>query len=99
MNGSTACNLEFGKSRISVGSLRRRPVRARRTLGDLPEWDLADLYSGMEAPELKRDIAKAIADADRFESRWKGTLAAEAERADSTAGWARRLPPMRRWRN
>ena len=23
-------------------------------LGDLPEWNLADLYSGMEAPELKR---------------------------------------------
>ncbi|TIL81543.1 MAG: oligoendopeptidase F, partial [Mesorhizobium sp.] len=52
-------------------------------LGDLPEWDLADLYSGMDAPELKRDIAKALADAISFESHWKGTLAAEAERADS----------------
>ncbi|WP_287202218.1 M3 family oligoendopeptidase [Mesorhizobium sp.] len=52
-------------------------------LGDLPEWDLADLYSGMDAPELKRDIARAAADAISFESRWKGTLAAEAERADS----------------
>lgn len=52
-------------------------------LGDLPEWDLADLYSGMDAPELKRDIAKALADAISFESRWKGTLTAEAERADS----------------
>ncbi|MER8611564.1 M3 family oligoendopeptidase [Mesorhizobium sp. M0435] len=49
-------------------------------LGDLPEWNLADLYSGMEAPELKRDIAKAAADAIAFESRWKGTLAADAGR-------------------
>ena len=52
-------------------------------LGDLPEWNLADLYSGMEAPELKRDIAKAAADAISFESRWKGTLAAEAERGSA----------------
>ena len=49
-------------------------------LGDLPEWNLADLYSGMEAPELKRDIARAAQDAVSFETRWKGTLAAEAER-------------------
>ncbi|TIP48705.1 MAG: oligoendopeptidase F, partial [Mesorhizobium sp.] len=49
-------------------------------LGDLPEWNLADLYSGMEAPELKRDIAKAASDAIAFETRWKGTLAAEAGR-------------------
>ncbi|WP_292329920.1 hypothetical protein, partial [Mesorhizobium sp.] len=40
-------------------------------LGDLPEWNLADLYSGMEAPELKRDIAKAASDAIAFETRWK----------------------------
>ncbi|CDX32011.1 Oligoendopeptidase, pepF/M3 family [Mesorhizobium sp. SOD10] len=49
-------------------------------LGDLPEWNLADLYSGMEAPELKRDIAKAASDAVAFETRWKGTLASEAGR-------------------
>ncbi|MFE0019010.1 M3 family oligoendopeptidase [Mesorhizobium sp. NPDC059054] len=49
-------------------------------LGNLPEWNLADLYPGMDAPELKRDIEKAGADAAAFESRWKGTLAAEAAR-------------------
>ena len=26
-------------------------------LGILPEWNLADLYPGMEAPEFKRDLA------------------------------------------
>lgn len=56
-------------------------------LGNLPEWNLADLYPGMDAPELKRDIAKAGADAAAFESRWKGTLAAEAARgADGKLG-------------
>ncbi|WP_379066904.1 M3 family oligoendopeptidase [Mesorhizobium sp. UC22_110] len=49
-------------------------------LGNLPEWNLADLYPGMDAPELRRDIDKAGADAIAFESRWKGTLAAEAAR-------------------
>ncbi|MCX8569785.1 MULTISPECIES: M3 family oligoendopeptidase [Hyphomicrobiales] len=49
-------------------------------LGDLPEWDLADLYAGMDAPELARDLEKASADAVAFEARWKGTLAVEAGR-------------------
>ena len=33
----------------------RRPSGAigAASLADLPEWDLADLYPGMEAPELE----------------------------------------------
>jgi oligoendopeptidase F len=27
-----------------------------KNLGDLPEWDLTDLYTGEDAPELKRDL-------------------------------------------
>ncbi len=53
---------------------------AEAGLGDLPEWNLADLYAGMDAPELGRDLDKAAADALAFEVRWKGTLAAEAAR-------------------
>ncbi|MBA8910410.1 oligoendopeptidase F [Aminobacter ciceronei] len=49
-------------------------------LGELPEWNLADLYSSMDAPELARDLEKASADAVAFEARWKGTLAIEAGR-------------------
>ncbi|MCA0279317.1 MAG: M3 family oligoendopeptidase, partial [Proteobacteria bacterium] len=52
-------------------------------LGDLPEWDLADLYAGMDAPELARDLDKASVDAVAFEARWKGTLAVEAGRGAS----------------
>ncbi|MBB6467231.1 oligoendopeptidase F [Aminobacter lissarensis] len=52
-------------------------------LGELPEWNLADLYSGMDAPELVRDLEKASADAVAFEARWKGTLAIEAGRGSA----------------
>ncbi|WP_442582325.1 M3 family oligoendopeptidase [Mesorhizobium sp. ASY16-5R] len=48
------------------------------TLGDLPEWDLGDLYPGMESPELKRDLALSADQAIAFEKRWKGTLSSEA---------------------
>jgi oligoendopeptidase F len=47
-------------------------------LGELPEWDLADLYPGMDAPELTRDLEQAASHSLTFENRWKGRLAAEA---------------------
>jgi len=47
-------------------------------LGDLPEWNLADLYAGMDSPELKRDLERVQADAVAFEEKWKGKLAEEA---------------------
>ncbi len=65
---------------------RSAPVRmpeaaaALPALGDLPEWNLADFYSGPDAPELKADIARAQAQAVEFEERWKGRLAEEAGR-------------------
>jgi oligoendopeptidase F len=44
----------------------------------LPEWNLADLYSGLNAPELKRDLTRVAEDATAFEKHWKGRLADEA---------------------
>ena len=44
-------------------------------LGDLPDWDLTDLYAGADAPELARDMAwldKACAD---FATDYEGKLA------------------------
>jgi oligoendopeptidase F len=43
-------------------------------LGDLPEWNLDDLYTGMDAPELLADLARADADAAAFADRFKGKL-------------------------
>jgi oligoendopeptidase F len=44
-------------------------------LGALPEWDLSALYAGIDAPEIKRDLARADADCNAFEERYKGKLA------------------------
>jgi oligoendopeptidase F len=43
--------------------------------GKLPEWNLADLYSGIEAPEIARDLARMDAECVAFETDYKGKLA------------------------
>jgi len=45
-------------------------------LGDLPVWDLSDLYPAPEAPELTRDLESAEADAKAFQARYQNGLAA-----------------------
>ncbi len=55
--------------------------KMKDALGSLPEWDLNDLYRGMDAPELKADIERAGSEAVAFEKRWKGKLTAEAQKA------------------
>ncbi|MGN6583206.1 MAG: M3 family oligoendopeptidase, partial [Rhizobiaceae bacterium] len=58
---------------------------SRNSLGDLPEWNLSDLYPAMDSPELARDLETVASDAAAFEKRWKGTLAREAERREKGA--------------
>lgn len=53
-------------------------------LGDLPEWNLDDLYTGLEAPELLTDLARADADAARFSQTYQGKLAGLA--SDNPSG-------------
>jgi len=48
----------------------RKPAR-------LPEWNLADLYAGIDAPEVARDLDKIDADCVAFETDFKGKLAEE----------------------
>ncbi|ARQ02592.1 M3 family oligoendopeptidase [Pseudorhodoplanes sinuspersici] len=43
-------------------------------LGPLPEWNLADLYPSIDAPEFKRDLDKAEAECIAFEKSYKGRL-------------------------
>src|SRR3984957_18754279 len=45
--------------------------------GKLPEWNLADLYSGIDAPEVARDLEKMDAECATFETDYKGKLAAQ----------------------
>jgi oligoendopeptidase F len=48
-------------------------------LGALPEWNLADLYAGIDDPQVKRDLDRAAAESVAFEEAYKGKLAALAE--------------------
>ena len=59
-------------------------------LGALPEWNLADLYAGIDDPEVKRDLDRADAESVAFEDAYKGKLAELAERAGRGARSPRR---------
>src|SRR5690606_11895788 len=67
--------------RAAAGEARAGITATDDRQDGLPEWNLADLYTGMDAPELTCDLAKVAAEAIAFESEWKGKLASEAERA------------------
>src|SRR4051794_25605846 len=54
-------------------------------LGQLPEWNLADLYHGIDDPDVKRDLDRADSYSVAFEEDFKGKLAALAERPDAGA--------------
>jgi len=43
--------------------------------GKLPEWNLSDLYAGIDAPEVARDLEKMAAECVAFETDYKGKLA------------------------
>ena len=49
-------------------------------LGDLPGWNLADLYPSQGSPEFQGDMKKAEAGARAFEAKWKGKLDAATEK-------------------
>jgi oligoendopeptidase F len=48
--------------------------KGHNQFGDLPVWNLSDLYPGNDAAELKADLAKAQAEAKAFEAEYKGKL-------------------------
>ncbi|MCE8507746.1 M3 family oligoendopeptidase [Ruegeria pomeroyi] len=46
-----------------------------KDLGNLPEWDLSDLYTGEDAPELKRDLDWLETECAAFAADYEGKLA------------------------
>jgi oligoendopeptidase F len=64
----------------------RKPAKpTTSSLARLPEWNLADLYPGIDAPEVKRDLDRADADCAGFEAAYKGRLADLAKAPDAGA--------------
>jgi oligoendopeptidase F len=58
-----------GKGRS--GNKTRVPSR----LGALPEWNLNDLYSGLDDPAINRDLDRVAVECAAFEDAYKGKLA------------------------
>ena len=58
---------------------------AARSLGDLPEWDLSDLYPAPDSPRLEADLNWAAKEARDFRSRHEGKLAGLAGAALAAA--------------
>src|SRR5580658_5292301 len=52
---------------------------AKTALGALPEWNLADLYAGLDDPAVKRDLDRIDAECLAFEETYKGKLAELAQ--------------------
>src|SRR5207249_6737612 len=68
--------------RKSAPAKSKAAPKAAPKAGKLPEWNLADLYSGIDASEVARDLAKMDADCVAFETDYKGTLAEFGARDD-----------------
>ena len=79
-------------------------------LGDLPEWDLSDLYPSPDAPELSRDMNWLEAACADFAARYQGKLAGldagamlacirEYERIEATAGRIMSYAGLRYYQN
>ena len=55
------------------------PARGKSKLGALPEWNLADLYAGPDAPALKADLRTSERAADAMQEAYAGKLTALAD--------------------
>ena len=71
-------------SALRKPSPQRKPKKsgARTGSGKLPEWNLSDLYAGIDAPEVARDLARMDAECVAFETDYKGRLTARVAKED-----------------
>ncbi len=61
-------NLAWAKSQSGAST-------EARDLGPIPEWDLSDLYKGMDDPNVARDLERAGTEAKRIKDNYQGKLA------------------------
>jgi oligoendopeptidase F len=81
------------ESRHAPTAPAANPVGAS-DLGTLPEWNLTDLYAGIDDPRIKRDLERAETECIAFEKDYKGRLNELAARPDAGAALA---GPVRRY--
>ena len=60
------------------GKTKQKPAsaqaRSKQKIGTLPEWNLADLYEGPDAPALKADLQASERAADAMREAYAGKL-------------------------
>jgi oligoendopeptidase F len=67
---------------------RAAKSRPPSRLGSLPEWNLSDLYVGIDDPQVKRDLDRGAAESLAFEQAYKGKLAMLADGPEAGAALA-----------
>ena len=60
--------------RLPEGVSAARAAAKAADLGHLPEWDLTDLYSGLDAPEFAADMTRAEEECRRFSEAYAGRV-------------------------
>ncbi len=66
-----------------------RPAGTKAARAALPEWNLDDLYSGLDDPAIARDLDRADGECVDFENAYKGKLADLARSAEAGAALAK----------
>ena len=72
-----------GAAGAQAGTQAARAAAQAVDLGVLPEWDLGDLYPGLDAPEFRADLERAEAVCRDFGKRYAGRIAALAAGPDA----------------
>jgi len=94
---SASSKSALSKSALSRSAIRKpspskaaaKPKPPRKTggkIGQLPEWNLSDLYSGIDAPDVGHDLEKMDSECVGFETEYKGKLA-EQTAQDGGGRW------------
>ncbi len=76
------------KKTVAKRSRGHAPAARKSALGKLPEWNLNDLYSGLDDPAIKRDLDRIDVECVAFEAAYKGKLATMASGKDSGSALA-----------
>ena len=75
MTSRTASALRKSSAQRKSSPKKASPKVSRAKADKLPEWNLSDLYSAIDAPEVTRDLDRLDADCVAFENDYKGKLA------------------------
>jgi oligoendopeptidase F len=88
MRAETMSKRTAAKRNLKKTVGNRGQVRRKSALGTLPEWNLADLYSGLADPAIKTDLDRADVECVAFENAYKGKLADLARSPEAGAALA-----------